>query len=247
MPDGAFNSLTIGRGQVAIVDRSGLSALPPRRDHDDPLPAAGVALGGFSRQAREVVLTVGWSALTDTEWRTRRDQVIAAFAVSSSMPYTFDQSTRQVWALPTGLDCPEDWEWPGPQIMGTATTVLLCPDPRIYGVTTGTVVGSGSIPNAGSVEAPFRWVVVGAASSPTLTRTTGGTVLRFDGAVGSGDTLAVDLRQRTATLNGADVWHRLVDDQGRPALVWGALPGGSAVTYSGGGTSTVTYWSGVWL
>lgn len=98
--------------------------------------------------------------------------------------------------------------------------VLVAPDPRIYsstlldgpGQTQPLVSGSGStrtLANNGNYDAPIHWVVQGPAESPKLIHDATGRSIEYVGPVPTGSTLIVSSLDRTATLNGGNVYKNL--------------------------------------
>lgn len=96
---------------------------------------------------------------------------------------------------------------------------VVCPDPRVQGVTLrGTNdplpgASGGSVQhttaNAGNFPSPVRWVVNGPAESPSLIDDGNGLGINYFGPVATGRTLVVDTLARTATLDGGNVYKNL--------------------------------------
>lgn len=86
------------------------------------------------------------------------------------------------------------------------------------------------------------WSVIGPATDPTLTNITTGQTITFESTVPAGQTLIVDMDERTATMEGANVFQFINGD-------WLELePGNNRLTYtaSGGATDPSTLsWNGV--
>lgn len=72
------------------------------------------------------------------------------------------------------------------------------------------------------------WIVTGRAETPTLTNVTTGTSLVYNGNVTASQTLRIDMRNKTATLNGTAVLGSVTGD-------WVSFaPGNNKVSYSTG-------------
>lgn len=65
-----------------------------------------------------------------------------------------------------------------------------------------TAVGSGTITNAGTFEAPFVVEITGTAVEPSIT--VGGEVMQYDGTLAAGDKLVIDTDKMTAKVNGVN-------------------------------------------
>lgn len=61
-----------------------------------------------------------------------------------------------------------------------------------------------AIMNDGDTVTPFRWVVNGPATNPTLVNTTTGQFIQVNTVIGVGDKLIVDTAKQTVTINGAN-------------------------------------------
>jgi hypothetical protein len=65
-----------------------------------------------------------------------------------------------------------------------------------------TAVGSGTINNAGTFEAPFIVEITGTAVEPSVT--VGGETMQYDGTLAAGDKLVIDTDKMTAKVNGVN-------------------------------------------
>ena len=66
-----------------------------------------------------------------------------------------------------------------------------------------TLVGNGTITNAGTFEAPFVVEIVGTATNPSVT--VGGEIMQYDGTLAAGDVLVIKTGNiMTAKVNGAN-------------------------------------------
>ena len=73
--------------------------------------------------------------------------------------------------------------------------------------------GDSVIVTVDSIDTVYPvWTVTGRAENPTLTNITTGTSLVYTGTVTASQTLKIDMRNKTATLNGTSVLHNVSGD-----------------------------------
>lgn len=119
--------------------------------------------------------------------------------------------------------------------------------PTDYALTGGaiwSIGGSGgqNIITVDGVDSAFPvWEVVGPATNPTLTNTTTGQSITWNGTVPNGQSLVVDMGEQTATMAGANVF-QYIDGQ------WIRLDAGNnTLTYTATGATapSILSWNGV--
>lgn len=248
MPDGSYNTLTIGNGEVAIVARRGHRGPTKDRTPSEPSPRGGTVSGPADRGPREVLLTLGLRAFTEEAFVTLRQRVYDALVPGVTQPYWFDGFTKYVNVRVADVEVPEDHQFPGPDRMAEATVVMIGDDPLIYGpnVTGNLTTGAPlAVANTGTATAPFSFTTGHACADPRVRRNDDPTNLVYRWqhvVVASPYELTVDTRARTARYGFIDEWPPL-DNDGNPALDWGIPPGGATLTLavdSGNPTFVVT-------
>lgn len=130
---------------------------------------------------------------------------------------------------------------------GGAQGELKIEYPTDYALTGGAIWeigGSGgqNIITVDGVDSAFPvWEVIGPATNPTLTNTTTGQSITWNGTVPNGQSLVVDMSEQTATMAGANVF-QYIDGQ------WIRLDAGNnTLTYTATGATapSILSWNGV--
>lgn len=130
---------------------------------------------------------------------------------------------------------------------GTArgSVEFRCPDPRWYSLAeaqTTMVIPAGQASTAaviysdGLSESPsVRLELDGPCTNPRISNgNDSNRQMKFDLVMGAGDTLVVDVKQRTVLLNGVDVYKAVVR---RDNQWWVLRPGNNPITYNRTGTT----------
>lgn len=123
-------------------------------------------------------------------------------------------------------------EWDGKGAMSDANGY-------IFAASTGG--GPITVTVSGVDSANPVWYVPGPATNPTLTNSTTGESLTWNGIVPTNQTLVIDMGAQTATLEGANVFEFVSGS-------WVQLdPGANRISYSAGNTtnSSIVYWNEV--
>lgn len=120
---------------------------------------------------------------------------------------------------------------------------LIAPDPRILENTSTSITPGGTATNAGNFKASPTLTVVGAAAGPiVIANTTVGKTITISTSIPGGQSLVVDFRARSVLLNGVNRY----DLVAATPQWFDIAPGNNTITYSGGGTPTLT-WNSSWI
>ncbi len=120
---------------------------------------------------------------------------------------------------------------------------LIAPDPRILANTATTLAGSGTATNTGNFKASPTLTVTGAAAGPiVITNSTAGKSVSITTSVPGGQQLVVNFRARTVLLNGVNRYDLVASTP----QWFDIAPGNNTITYSGGGTPSLS-WNDSWI
>lgn len=112
---------------------------------------------------------------------------------------------------------------------------FFCADPRIYAWTVdsttitlaGVASNSGTVTNAGSFANQPTLEITGPATNPRVANAADSNrSIKLDGILASGDTLIIDLRTKTVTINGVNRFDMVRSD----SQWWQLLPGANSIT-----------------
>lgn len=227
-----WRGLTIGMtGNPSLTAGSQIDGLDlPDVDTADLPVLLGAQPGRIRWPARDLTVTEVITLDTATTEALRAvmitgDADASAEALDVECP-TMWTGTRRLWARPRRAQ--------SSAARGSLVTRALLRnlqwaalDPRWYATAENEHTLPGTIGHAGNVQAPWRAVLAGPVAGPELRRTDTADAIRWPTVtLGAGDTLAINTRTMTATINGAsDVWGLSVDDAGDPPIGWDLPPG----------------------
>lgn len=237
--------LLIGQGTAYPIDQvSGLGS-PAVRSAELQLSDRDGGWAGVDRlETREIVLAVGVDGTPDTSaYGALFDALMAAWAPrSDDITVTWQRfgRRRRVLARPRGLvvDWNEDFHLGAAKVAGR----FICQDPIIYDDNETTVTGTGTVvvTNGGNYPTWATVTITGPTAAVTLRNTTDQN--RAISLTELPGTTTVDLKRKTVTSGGSDVFHKV-----SPGTTWWrVLPGANSLQLTGATSFTVTFRSG-WI
>jgi hypothetical protein len=120
---------------------------------------------------------------------------------------------------------------------------LIAPDGRILANTATTLAGAGTATNTGNYKASPTLTVTGAAAGPiVIANTTAGKTVTISTSVPGGQQLVVNFKARTVLLNGVNRYDLVASTP----QWFDIAPGNNTITYSGGGTPSLS-WNDSWI
>ncbi|MFI0939137.1 phage distal tail protein [Streptomyces sp. NPDC021020] len=238
--------------------------MPAWTPYTDESPAIdGNALRGVRATAREVFVPVvffdtdrstflerkrafmgtlnpylGLGTLTVTE-ADGSARTIGAYYLSGAEGDTGQDTSGMRWQT-VGLtfSCPSPYWLGDPQHLqfnGAATGTFFPVLPLV--VQDSQVFGDTTITNLGDAAAYPVWTIHGPATSVEISNATTGLSFSLTAAIGAGDVLVVDTREReqTAVLNGTDNWWPNLSDS---SALWNLAPGVNDISLAMVGTTS---------
>jgi hypothetical protein len=121
---------------------------------------------------------------------------------------------------------------------------LTAPDPRILANSPTSITPGGTATNNGNFKASPTLTVTGSAAGPVVIAKTTGTTgsVSITTSVPGGQQLVVDFKARSVLLNGVNRYDLITSTP-----TWFEIePGANTITYSGGGTPSLS-WSDSWI
>lgn len=247
-------TLVLGTGTrfKILTPISGLDTPPERNSTGDYSGADGGFQGAQYYSLRDVTLTGIILSPDITSHYIDRQLFLNAFPINVDLNITFIMPNGQslyMLARRKNLTCEQD----GPS-MSNFKIDLLSGDPLLYDVTGGSAInvsvpiksgggfilpvitpivsgaGSGptSINNTGVAEILPLITITNSANTPVITNLTTGEFIKINVTMSNSDVLIIDMKQRTITLNGANV---LAERD--PTSSWWALePGNNNIQFT---------------
>jgi hypothetical protein len=193
-------------GAEAHAVARALAALRPQSSYE--LSVTGAAEGTLSA-------TVRVAAAPEIEWFGSERSFRYALTVVASDPTLYGPPTFNSASLATATP-------------GAGLTYPLA-YPLDWGVPPGVIPGALQLPNDGTVAYWPRLRIAGPVTNPTVSLAETGAWVRYNGTVGAGQWLDVDLAQRRVLLQGqVSVRHRVTSSGN-----WLAVPvGGGSITWT---------------
>lgn len=237
----AYNGWTFGDGtSYDVVDAEGFG-LPDIRSTRTDLGAGDGSFPGVDFYSVRVLrFRLEVTADSDVAFESAMDVMRRATTKQASeLPLTVDlpgQTAKRLECRPTRRRAPIDL----PYAIGRLAVVdieFTASDPLFYEDTsTNTVITTATtVSNAGDTAAKWSAAITG-STNPTLRHDGSGLLLDFDNLSGAVD-LVSSHRQRTATQSGTNVYGNLT----AVSEFFLLDPGDNSLTYTGGGTCTVTH------
>lgn len=236
----SFNGWTFGEGtsvDIVQADGFGLADIRPRALD---LPNGHGAFPGLDFYSSRVLrFRLELIATTDAAFETAFDAMRRATTVQSAdLPLTIDlpgQTAKRIDCRPSRRRAPIDH----PYSMRYAVIDLefLATDPLFYedAATSTPITTATAVTNSGDTPAKWTAAITG-STNPKLTHNGSGLFLDLAGASGAFD-ITSSARARTVTQSGANAYGSLSATSEFFLLAAGA----NSLTYTGGGTCTVTY------
>ncbi len=201
------------------------------------------AMGPVYYNARALSLVGDCHAPTEAGFWASKAKLMGATNLtntSGTLTLTEGANTRKITVHRGGRVLWRPW----PALNGfTYEIPLLAPDPRILANTATTLAGAGTATNTGNFKASPVLIVTGSAAGPiVIANTTAGRTVTVTTAIPAAQLLVIDFKARTVLLNAVNRYDLVT---GTPQW-FDIAPGANTITYSGGGTPSLS-WNDSWI
>lgn len=257
-----FNGLLTGKRSPHIMsDVEGLLSMPELLEIDtERQDAPGMFPQLAYPSARTVEFDVSGDYFSGALAEAGRDALERAYNIIEGDYHKFVfqrpfYGKRYLWAQCRKREFVSNYELAHGLLTGSVQ--LFCPDPRIYQFAEQTqalqipspsgLTNSVNITNAGNYKAPWRVSFVGPALNPVITNTTLGRAIRITANITAAQTVVVDSKTRTITINGVETYSAFSNDN----EWWHLAPGINSIQVTRGATGAQAdfnfFWRGVWM